>query len=134
MGMIRDIIGSLGNIIRHENRESEQIIIRVKEGYHAGMKIEYGWTAKPLADFLEPSKETEKLPDQIKVIIDVPEDIEEKDIKIAPIGKKLIVKIPGRRKREIDLPYNVKDVYETALKNNILFIFLGRDKGYGRNR
>ncbi len=125
MGELKTILSSVGKLFRHKENVKEEIIIRIKEGRQAGMKLEYGWSIRPLTDFPDSFKEAE-LPSTVKVIIDVPEDADEKEIKIAPIGKKIFVKIPGRRSKEIDLPYAVENEYMTSLENNVLFIFLRR--------
>lgn len=113
-----------------EHPDNKEIVIRVKEGDYAGMKLRYGWTVKPLNDFMYPSKEEQ--PPLVKVIVDVPENTDEKKIKIAPLGKKVVVKIPGMKRQEIELPYKVKDDYKMNLENNVLFIMLKREN-YGRS-
>jgi HSP20 family molecular chaperone IbpA len=136
MGLLNGVRKTIGEIFsRAEEEPEEAITIRVREGQHAGMKLDYGWTAKPLTDFLY-SKE-EDLPPLVKVIIDVPKGVEKEDVKIYPVRKKLMVKIPKKMTKEIDLPFKVRDDYKLGLENNILVILLRRAEeedsfGYGR--
>ncbi len=127
MGIIGNFLNFIKEILVSGNRKgtSEEIVIRVKESMYAGMKVDYGWSTMPLNKFLDAFKGAE-LPSLIKVMVDVPEGIEEGTIKINPNGKKVIVKIPGKVGLKIDLPYNVSDEYKANLKNNVLFILLRR--------
>lgn len=96
-----------------------------KYGYDE-IRFDYNCSTRPLAGFSNVAKERKELPSLVNVIIDVPGSIEEKDVMVRSIGKKLIVKIPGNGRKEIDLPYSVRSEYKTKLEDNTLFILLKR--------
>lgn len=96
----------------------EEIKRRLAGGWSSKPKINYGYNIRALV--LRRSREEER-----KIIIaqKVPK-VEEKDIKIIIIGKKLIIKIEKKKyKKQIDLPFYVGEK-KVEYKNGVLGIEL----------
>lgn len=108
----------------------EEIKRRLASGWSSEPKISYGYSIRTLGGgkitkTWEATPKKEKYINEMKIVQEVPK-VEEKDIKIDIIGKKLIIKIEKEKyKKEIDLPFYVSEK-KIKYKNGLLYIELKR--------
>ena len=120
VGMVASsIIPGLGGIVRTLEKTSpefkkrieeteKEIKFRLERGMSSRPRIEYHFSTRPLMPEKIPRKKEE-----IKSIIVWEETppVEEKDLKVYPVGKKLIIQTKDRKyRKEIPLPCYVKDL------------------------
>lgn len=132
--IVGNILPGFGRIVRTLEKASpefkkkieetdKEIKFRLERGFSSRPRIEYHFSTRPLVPGKIVRKEEEVK--SIEVWEETP-PVEEKDLRIYPIGKKLIIKTKdGKYSKEIPLPCYVEILemkYKKGKKKGILFV------------